>query len=108
VIKFVGCSIYGYGLIANANSGFMFVRREVEYLKIKNINGTAERIPQGYSSWHDFWEKKTGRRASHDVGGHVKKVDSSDNSWYIADLTYAQNKLTVPYEYTGELAKLRD
>ena len=29
-------------------------------MKIKNINGTAERFPEGYSSWQEFWEKKTG------------------------------------------------
>jgi hypothetical protein len=80
----------------------------VKHLKIKNINGTAERIPQGYRSWQDFWERNTGKRARYDVGGHVKKVNSYDNSWYIADITSVQNKLTEPYEYTGDLVKLRD
>ena len=75
---------------------------------IKNINGTAERLPVGYKSWQDFWEKKTGRKAQHDVGGHVKKVNSTDNAWYIADITYAQNAKTEPYEYNSVLAKLRD
>lgn len=75
---------------------------------IKNINGTSERLPCGYSSWQDFWEKKTGLKAKGDVGGHVKKVDSSDNSWYIADITYAQNNKTEPYEYYSVLAKLHD
>ena len=77
-------------------------------MKIKNINGTAERLPEGYSSWQEFWEKKTGKKAQHDVGGHVKKVDSTDNAWYIADLTYEQNKKTESYEYQSVLAKLRD
>jgi hypothetical protein len=74
---------------------------------IQNINGTAERLPSGYSSWQDFWEKKTGEKAKYDVGGHVKKSGSTDNSWYIADITKAQNNKTEPYEYAGKLAKLR-
>jgi len=40
---------------------------------VKNIKGTAESAPYGYSDWHDFWEKKTGQKAQHDLGGHVKK-----------------------------------
>ena len=75
---------------------------------IKNINGTAERLPAGYKSWQEFWEAKTGLKAKHDVGGHVKKANSSDNSWYIADITYAQNAKTGSYEYSSKLAKLRD
>ena len=75
---------------------------------IQNINGTSERLPAGYSSWQDFWEKKTGRRAQNDVGGHVKKASSHDNAWYIADLTYAQNAKREPYEYSNVLAKLHD
>ena len=77
-------------------------------MKVKNINGTAERLPAGYKSWQDFWEKKTGRKAQHDVGGHVKKVGTTDNAWYIADITFAQNMLKEPYEYYSALAKLRD
>jgi len=77
-------------------------------MKIKNIIGTSERLPDGYKSWQDFWEKKTGQKAKYDVGGHVKRVDSTDNAWYIADITFAQNKLSEPYEYNGALAKLHD
>ena len=77
-------------------------------MRIKNINGTSEREPSGYKSWQDFWEKKTGLKAENDVGGHVKKVDSQDNTWHIADITYAQNNLSEPYDYNSELAKLYD
>jgi len=77
-------------------------------MKIKNVNGTSKRIPDGYKSWQDFWEKKTGQKAKHDVGGHVKKANSTDNAWYIADITYAQNNLNEPYEYDSVLAKLHD
>ncbi len=75
---------------------------------VKNINGSSERLPLGYKSWQHFWEVKTGEKAKYDVGGHVKKVGTSDNSWYIVDITYAQNAKNEPYEYYGKLAKLRD
>jgi len=75
---------------------------------VKNINGTSERIPDGYSSWIKFWEAKTGEKAKNGVGGHVKKANSTDNAWYIADITDAQNKKTESYEYSGKLAKLHD
>ena len=75
---------------------------------IQNINGTSQRLPKGYSSWIDFWEAKTGESAVNKVGGHVKKTNSSDNSWYIAAITHTQNSLTIPYEYSGKLAKLHD
>ena len=75
---------------------------------IQNINGTGKRLPSGYSSWIKFWEDKTGESAPNKVGGHVKKTGSSDNSWYIAAITSAQNSSTTPYEYSGKLAKLHD
>jgi hypothetical protein len=75
---------------------------------VKNINGTGKRLPEGYRSWQHFWEVKTGEKAKHNVGGHVKKAYSSDNSWYIADITYTQNAKMEPYEYNGKLAKLHD
>jgi hypothetical protein len=75
---------------------------------IKNIKGTSERVPDDCSTWQEFWEKKTGLKAKGDVGGHVKRVDVDDNSWYIADITYAQNREDGPYEYDSVLAKLHD
>lgn len=75
---------------------------------VKNINGTGKRLPDGYSSWIKFWEAKTGQTAKNGIGGHVKKADSTDNSWYIADITSAQNSATTAYNYTGTLAKLHD
>lgn len=75
---------------------------------IQNINGTSKRLPDGYSSWIKFWEAKTGESVQGKVGGHVKKTNSSDNSWYIAAITSAQNSLTTSYEYSGKLAKLHD
>ena len=78
-------------------------------MRVQNINGTAKRLPAGYSSWIQFWEAKTGERAAAGrVGGHVKKTNSTDNAWYIAAITSTQNSSSVPYEYTGRLAKLHD
>ena len=75
---------------------------------VKNINGTAERLPSGYTSWIKFWEAKTGEKAKNGTGGHVKKANSQDNAWYTAYITSAQNAKTEAYEYSGKLAKLRD
>ncbi len=38
----------------------------------------------------------------------LSKDSSKARHGYIADITYAQNNLTVPYEYSGTLAKLHD
>ena len=76
---------------------------------IQNINGTSERLPDGYDSWIDFWETKTGETAPHDtIGGHVIKSVSADDAWYIAAITHKQNASSLPYKYSGKLAKLRD
>ena len=65
-------------------------------VNVKNLNGTSDNShPAGYSSWIDFWEKKTGRKAyfcscvgcssKAAVGAHVKKV-YGQNNWYIVPL----------------------
>jgi len=76
-------------------------------VKVKNLNGTGDRVPNGYASWLDYWEAKSGQKATkcmrvncsvtgrtNLVGAHVKKVDSSDNKWYIVPLCQADNKRT--------------
>ena len=77
---------------------------------VQNIKNTSDRLPPDeYDSWIAFWEDKTGEEApSLTVGGHVIKADSTDEAWYIAAITKAQNNSTIPYEYHGELAKLHD
>ena len=73
--------------------------------KVKNINGTSNRTaPAGYTSWLDYWEKKASKKAyvchAHScsrtdlVGAHVKKVEGSDNSWYIVPICKECNKAT--------------
>ena len=68
--------------------------------KVKNLNGTSDnKVPQGYTSWLNFWEKKTGKtpdKCGHcknkaTVGAHVQKADSSDMKWYIVPLCYQCN-----------------
>ena len=68
-----------------------------ETIKVKNLHDGNRPAPAGYASWIDYWMKKKGvsskpkcaniacgRTAEH--GGHVKKVNSSDNHWYIVPL----------------------
>lgn len=77
---------------------------------IKNINGSSfyNRAPFGYSSWLDYWETQTGRKASRCsaidckcsrenctlVGAHVIKVGSSDRRYYIVPLCSGCNHRT--------------
>lgn len=75
---------------------------------IQNINNTSNRLPNGFKTWIEFWEKKTLSKAKHGFGGHVLKYNSTDKDWYIADITHEQNMKTEPYEYSGKLAKLTD
>ena len=69
---------------------------------IKNIKGTADNNPPvGYSSWIDFWEKKSGEKATfcHKVlctnggkldGAHVQ-IEGYGFSWYIVPLCHPDN-----------------
>lgn len=77
-------------------------------MKVKNLNGTGEKIPQGYSSWLEFWEKKAGKKAnvcsnmtctgSAEVGGHVKLVGGT-NKEYIVPICYScNNKKDLEFE----------
>jgi len=68
---------------------------------VHNINGTKDRKPYGYSSWLEFWKKKSGKTkslcAAKDctnavaVGAHVQKDGSNDRHWYITPLCYSCN-----------------
>lgn len=87
---------------------------------VKNINGTANRpVPNGYSSFEEFWLRTTGHRSLEmcrccgerpaEVGGHVIKVNSFDNSWYITPLCKACNHPSNKdsfFVYEEDLAKL--
>ena len=71
-------------------------------VKVKNLHHTSDNVPDGYSSWKDYWEAKTGRKWPRYcdvygcpneavVGAHVKKVGSYDNKWYIVPLCGQHN-----------------
>ena len=77
---------------------------------VKNIRGSSDNMPlAGYSSWKEFWENNKHRRFSQcscitctnraEVGGHVKKVNGS-NEWYIVPICYYHNAPSnvAPYE----------
>lgn len=89
--------------------------------KVKNVNGSGFYFgaPSGYSSWLDYWEKVTGRRATrcsaidcHQsrslctlVGAHVIKVGSSDRHYYIVPLCSGCNKRTDEFWVDEELVQ---
>jgi len=79
-------------------------------IKVKNLNGTSDsEVPAGYSSWLEYWEKKTGNKANQcgccmakaSVGAHVKKCDSVDNNWYIVPLCQRCNNRPPSQEITA-------
>ncbi|MBM6721152.1 hypothetical protein H6B13_16175 [Bacteroides gallinaceum] len=84
--------------------------------KVKNTCGTSRyNAPAGYSSWLEYWEKKSGRTArrcsaidcnvtgrANLVGAHVKKVDGGDNHSYIVPLCKACNSRTDEF-YVDEV-----
>lgn len=84
-------------------------------MKIKNLNGTSDnKIPAGYSSWIDFWEKKSGKKAGEcgrrgchkkaTDGAHVQKADSDNRNWYIVPLCHECNMKPSSEEfYVDEL-----
>ena len=82
--------------------------------KVKNVSGSSRfDAPAGYSSWLDYWEKKTGTTKSicgasncnnkDLVGAHVQKVNSTDKSWYITPLCKACNQRTDEFDVHWEL-----
>lgn len=69
--------------------------------KVRNVKGSGDsQAPSGYSSWLDYWEKKTGRKARYchresciktaTDGAHVQLVDGG-NEWYIVPLCHDCN-----------------
>ena len=76
---------------------------------VKNINGSGRHsAPQGYSSWLEYWEEKSGLKATYCgakncygtdlVGAHVQKAYSTDNKWYIVPLCRRCNQRTDTFE----------
>lgn len=88
-------------------------------LKVQNIAGTGSNA-RPISSWLEYWEKVTGRKADHCmayeerpfgqpnlvypcsnktnlVGGHVMKVNSDDRRWYILPICTSHNQQANDY-----------
>ena len=82
----------------------------------KNLNGTGNRsCPSGYSSWLNYYMSQNGLRVTPrcghkgcanlaDVGAHVKKVGSVDNSWYIIPSCYSCNGISDSFEINANVS----
>lgn len=73
------------------------------FIDVKNKKGTAgNRVPLGYSSWLDFWEKKKGKKATNceamlcsksaDLGGHVIKAGEGGKEYILPICSTHNNK----------------
>ena len=81
---------------------------------VSNINGDSKTavLPSGYSSWIDFWEKKTGLKrgiCKHETclsaatdGAHVN-VSGHGNYWYIVPLCHKHNLSSDSFKVNGPL-----
>ena len=69
---------------------------------VHNLKGTSDNnVPNGYSSWRNWWECQKGRRFSDcscegcfeqaTVGAHVQKDSILDRKWYIVPLCNSCN-----------------
>lgn len=76
---------------------------------VKNLNGTSDnKVPSGYTSWLNFWEKNSKKKASECshcnksavLGAHVQKANSTDRSWYIVPLCCGCNCKPSTEEFT--------
>lgn len=76
-------------------------------MKVRNVNGTTG-LSCKCGSWLDHWKKFSGQTCQYcsqsscrnppDVGGHVQKVSSTDNSWYIIPLCHSHNQKSSEME----------
>ena len=73
-----------------------------QFVSVTNVNGSGRfTAPAGYTSWLDYWEKKTGKKVSvcgvkncdgaDLVGAHVQKAYSTDKKWYITPICRSCN-----------------
>ena len=82
---------------------------------VKNVIGSSRfQAPRGYSSWLEYWEAMTGKKARYCgamncyntvnlVGAHVQKAYSTDQHWYITPLCNSCNGRTDVFDVTTEL-----
>lgn len=79
------------------------------WIKIKNAKGYEydDKVPNGYASWLDYWEKLKNQQAKYckaryclgvaEVGGHVKKI-GNDTNIYILPIDKDHNNSDGIYE----------
>ena len=118
---YIPCELYSYNALII--SVFVLTLGEECIIEVKNIGGSGfyDGPPSGCANWLDYWEKETGKKAhccsvsdcwrsrvygNTIVGGHVKKVNSLDNHYYIVpicvgcnnrnDEFYVDDSLLVP------------
>ena len=82
--------------------------------KVKNLEHPADRTPpSGFVSFKEFWTYRRSRwpavcacfncNNAAEVGAHVKKAGTSDNSWYIVPLCkYHNNQFGQELEVIGD------
>lgn len=81
---------------------------------VKNVNGSSRwPAPSGYSSWLDYWEKKSGKTVSicgasgcsnkDLVGAHVQKANSTDKKYYITPICHSCNQRTDEFNVVWDL-----
>jgi hypothetical protein len=81
---------------------------------VKNVNGSSRwPAPSGYTSWLDYWEKKSGKSVSicgaencskrNLVGAHVQKVYGTDKKYYITPLCSSCNQRTDEFDVVWDL-----
>ncbi|MDD3171765.1 MAG: hypothetical protein PHO86_05540 [Bacilli bacterium] len=83
---------------------------------VQNLNGTGNNdVPNGYTSWLDFWEKKANKKVGYchavncsakaEVGAHVKIVGET-NVQYIVPLCKGCNNGTDLFYVDGPLVPI--
>lgn len=87
----------------------------MNYLVV-NLKEKRRPHPEGYKSWIDYWEHRTGQAAGHchkrigtcmedaKDGAHVQLKDSENRTWYIAPTCHFHNmQLGATYWVEGPL-----
>lgn len=81
---------------------------------VKNVNGSSRfSAPYGYSTWLEYWEKRTGEKKpicgssncnnTDLVGAHVQKANSTDQNYYITPICRSCNQRTDYFEVHWQL-----
>lgn len=64
-------------------------------VKVKNKKGTGNNnAPSGYSSWKDFWEKKTGKKFG--ICGAINCSSSAEHGGHVYDVSKTAKEYIIP------------